>query len=170
MLGKRGYDASWVKYQLELLFDSLDEETDRFSAMRMLLMLGSIKGLEYLNMHPEYFSKKRLIMDYDCVESLPLLFDSLDWLMEERDGYEGVVLYETKTSVFTSIGKIAAHSQTMFDEVENRINKLVKSNKAKYSELNYHLSEWKENLYKKNTQIWTIERVREVLLVYKLVG
>lgn len=170
LVRKEGYDASWVKYQLELLFDSLDEETDRFSAMRMLLMLGSIKGLEYLNMHPEYFSKKRLIMDYDCVESLPLLFDSLDWLMEERDGYEGVVLYETKTSVFTSIGKIAAHSQTMFDEVENRINKLVESNKAKYSELNYHLSEWKENLYKKNTQIWTIERVREVLLVYKLVG
>lgn len=169
LVRKEGYDASWVKYQLELLFDSLDEETDRFSAMRMLLMLGSIKGLEYLNMHPEYFSKKRLIMDYDCVESLPLLFDSLDWLMEERDGYEGVVLYETKTSVFTSIGKIAAQSQSLFETIEQRINELVETNKEKYSELNYHLSDWKENLYKKYTQIWTIERVREVLLEYKLV-
>lgn len=170
LVRKDGYDASWVKEKLEFIFDSLDKENDRFSAMKTLLMLGSLKGLEYINKHPDYYSKNEIILNYDSDESLPLLFDSLDWLMEKRNGKEGVILYEAKSSVFSSIGRIAAHSQTTFDDIENRINNLVSTNKAKYSELNYHLSEWKENLYKKNQQSWTIESVREVLLTYKLVG
>ena len=170
LVRKEGYDASWVKEKLEFIFDFLDEENDRFSAMKTLLILGSIKGLVYINKHPDYYSKNEIILNYDSDESLPLLFDSLDWLMEKRSGIEDAILYGTKTSVISSIGRIAAHSQTMFDGVEHRINELVSTNKTKYSELNYHMSEWKENLYKKATQTWTIKSVREVLLTYKLVG
>ncbi len=170
LIRKESYDASWVKERLESVFDSLTDESERFLAMKILLIQGSMKGLEYINKHPEYYSKNGIILNYDCDESLPLLFDSLDWLMEKRNGKEGAILYETKSSVISSIGKIAAHSQTLFDDVEHRINELVSTNKTKYSELNYYLSEWKENLYKKTTQTWTIESVREVLSTYKLVG
>ena len=153
------YDASWIKDKLEIVFDTIENENDKVLAMKTLLILGSEKGLQYINKHPEYYNLDGIIPNYDNEGCLSSLFEALGYLMDRKNGREGVRLYEAKTFVISSIGRIAAQSKVIFDQIEQEINSIVEKNSEKYSELNYYLSDWKENLYSKHSKQWTIEDV-----------
>ena len=163
------YDA-FVKEELELIFNGIEDENDKSSALRMLLMLGSIEGLKYITKHLEYYEKDRMLPTYGSKEALDMLFDSLDYLLEKRKEVEGMRLHESKMSVISSIGRIASHSQESFSAIENRIEELVLSDKSKYSELNYYVSQWKESLYSSNSKVWTIKEVKDMLKAYEIVS
>ncbi len=158
----------FVKGELESIFDEIEDENEKTSALRMLLMLGSIAGLQYITKHLEYYKKDRMLPNYSCEEALPMLFDSLEFLLEKRKEVEGMRLYESKMSVISSIGRIASHSQESFSAIENRIEELVLSDKSKYSELNYYVSQWKESLYSSNSKVWTIKEVKDMLKAYEI--
>jgi hypothetical protein len=158
----------FVKGELESIFDEIEDENEKTSALRMLLMLGSIAGLQYITKHLEYYKKDRMLPNYSCEEALPMLFDSFDFLLEKRKEVEGMRLYESKMSVISSIGRIASHSQESFSAIENRIEELVLSDKSKYSELNYYVSQWKESLYSSNSKVWTIKDVKDMLKAYEI--
>lgn len=160
----KGYDASWIKGELEQIFDNLDE-ADSLSAAKMLLMLGSIKGLQYANSYPGFYEKEEIAPNYDKEEALPFLFDALGLLMERKNGIEGARLYEAKLCVISSIGKIAAQSSDAFYSIEKKIDELVSPNKEKYSELYYYVSNWKSSLYAHMTKNWNIDEIKGMLMV-----
>lgn len=164
---KDEHDA-FVKGELESIFDGIEDENEKTSALRMLLMLGSIAGLQYITKHLEYYKKDRMLPNYGCEEALPMLFDSLDYLLEKRKEVESMRLYESKMSVISSIGRIASLSHESFSTIENRIEELVLADKDKYSELNYYVSQWKESLYSSNSKKWTIKDVKDVLKAYEM--
>lgn len=164
---KNEHDA-FVKGELESIFDGIEDENEKTSALRMLLMLGSIAGLKYISKHLEYYKKDRMLPNYGCKEALPMLFDSLDYLLEKRKEIEGMRLHESKMCVISSIGRIASLSHESFSTIENRIEELVLADKDKYSELNYYVSQWKESLYSSNSKAWTIKDVKDVLKAYEI--
>ncbi len=168
LIVKKDNNITWIKQELESLFDTLEDEKDKIVATKMLLMLGSMVGLQHVVKHQEYFEKDTMLPNYDNEEAMPLLFETLDCLLERKNGLEGARLYETKTCVISSIGRIASHSKELFSSIEQKINDLVLDNKDKYSELNYYISQWKESLYSSRSKVWTIEDVKEVLKAYKI--
>lgn len=164
---KKEHDA-YVKGELESIFDEIEDENEKISALRMMLMLGSIAGLQYITKHLEYYKKDRMLPNYGCKEALPMLFDSLDYLLEKRKEIEGMRLHESKMCVISSIGRIASLSHESFSSIENRIEELVLVDKDKYSELNYYVSQWKESLYSINSKEWAIKDVKDVLKAYEI--
>lgn len=164
---KNEHDA-FVKGELESIFNELEDENEKTSALRMLLMLGSLAGLQYITKHLEYYKKDRMLPNYGCEKALPMLFDSLDYLLEKRKEVESMRLYESKMSVISSIGRIASLSHESFSTIENRIEELVLADKDKYSELNYYVSQWKESLYSSNSKKWTIKDIKDVLKAYEI--
>lgn len=165
---KKDYNALWVKDELEPIFDAIEDENDKSVALRMLLMLGSIVGLQYITRHPEHYEKDRMLPNYGCIEALQLLIDSLDYLLERRNEREDMRLHESKMCVISSIGRIASLSQKNFSLIEHKIDELVLIDKGKYAELNYYVSQWKESLYSNNSKGWTIEEVKDILNAYKI--
>lgn len=165
---KKDYNALWVKNELEPIFDAMEDENNKIVALRMLLILGSIVGLQYITNHPEYYEKDRMLPNYGCIEALQSLFDSLDYLMERRTGCEDMRLHESKMYVISSIGRIASLSQENFSSIEHRIDELVLIDKGKYSELYYYVSQWKESLYSHNSKEWTIKDVKDLLKAYEI--
>ena len=168
LIVKKDNNTTWIKQELESLFDALEDEKDRIVATKMLLMLGSMVGLQYVTNHLEYFGKDGMLPNYDNEEALPFLFNALDYLLERKNGLEGARLHEAKTCVISSIGKIASSSQELFSSIVKKIDGLVMSDKDKYSELNYYVSQWRESLYSNNSKEWTIEEVKEVLKTYRI--
>lgn len=168
LIVKKDSNTTWIKQELESLFDTLEDEKDKLVATKMLMMLGSMIGLQYVTGHLEYFERDRMMPNYDNEEALPLLFNALDYLLERKNGLEGARLHEAKTCVISSIGKIASRSQELFSSIVKKIDGLVLSNKDKYSELNYYVLQWRESLYSNNSKEWTIKEVKDMLKAYEI--
>lgn len=163
------FDVSWIKQDLECIFDSLEND-EKTIAAKLLLMLGSLIGLKYVNGNQDLYLTLDMLPNYNYKEAIPDLFLSFEYIMNKKDEHDRLHLYETKSCILSSIGNIAIQSNENFESVSIRIKALIDSNKATYSFLNSYLDEWRHNMYKSKTKVISINDIKTVLADYKMIS
>ena len=143
-----------VKDGVEQMFDGM-EDGDKRRAVRLLLLKGSVKGLEYANENISVIEMRTDIRGYG-IESLPLLLSvyakSLD--QKFRSDYAGVL---------RAIENIAESSDEGWTEVNRRFDELIKMDEKKFRHLNWYLRDWSVKRMEKASPIMKMNEVKVLL-------
>lgn len=145
---------NFVKEGIEQMFDEL-EDGDKRRAVRLLLLVGSVKGLEYANENISVIDMRTDIRGYG-IESLPLLLSVYSKSLDQkfRSDYAGVL---------RSIENIAEASDEGWAEVNEQFEELLKQNEKKFRHLNWYLRDWSVKRMEKASPIMKMNEVKLML-------
>lgn len=143
-----------VKDGVEQMFDGM-EDGDKRRAVRLLLLKGSVKGLEYANENISVIEMRTDIRGYG-IESLPLLLSVYSKSLDQkfRSDYAGVL---------RAIENIAEANDEGWTEVNRRFDELIKMDEKKFRHLNWYLRDWSVKRMEKASPVMTIEEVKAML-------
>lgn len=145
---------NFVKEGVEQMFDGM-EDGDKRRAVRLLLLKGSVKGLEYSNENISVIDMRTDIRGYG-IESLALLLSVYSKSLDQkfRSDYAGVL---------RAVESIAESSDEGWTEVNERFEGLLKQNEKKYRHLNWYLRDWSVKRMEKASPVMTIGEVKKML-------
>ena len=145
---------NYVKDGVEQMFDGM-EDGDKRRAVRLLLLKGSVKGLEYANENISVIEMRTDIRGYG-IESLPLLLSVYSKSLDQkfRSDYAGVL---------RAIENIAEANDEGWTEVNRRFDELIKMDEKKFRHLNWYLRDWSVKRMEKASPVMTIGEVKVML-------
>lgn len=145
---------NFVKEGIEQMFDEL-EDGDKRRAVRLLLLVGSVKGLEYANENISVIDMRTDIRGYG-IESLPLLLSVYSKSLDQkfRSDYAGVL---------RSVEIIAEASDEGWAEVNEQFEELLKQDEKKFRHLNWYLRDWSVKRMEKASPIMKMNEVKVLL-------
>lgn len=145
---------NFVKEGVEQMFDGMDDSGKR-RAVRLLLLKGSVKGLEYANENISVIDIRTDIRGYG-IESLPLLLSVYSKSLEQkfRSDYGGVL---------RAVENIAEASEEGWSEVNQQFEALLKQDEKKFIHLNWYLRDWSIKRMEKASPVMTIGEVKKLI-------
>ena len=143
-----------VKDGVEQMFDGM-EDGDKRRAVRLLLLKGSVKGLEYANENISVIEMRTDIRGYG-IESLPLLLSVYSKSLDQkfRSDYAGVL---------RAIENIAEANDEGWTEVNRRFDELIKMDEKKFRHLNWYLRDWSVKRMEKASPVMKMNEVKVLL-------
>jgi hypothetical protein len=144
----------FVKEGVEQMFDGMDDSGKR-RAVKLLLLKGSVKGLEYANENISVIDIRTDIRGYG-IESLPLLLSVYSKSLEQkfRSDYGGVL---------RAVENIAEASEKGWSEVNQQFEALLKQDEKKFIHLNWYLRDWSVKRMEKASPVMTIGEVKRLI-------
>lgn len=145
---------NFVKERIEQMFDGMGDG-DKRRAVRLLLLKGSVKGLEYANENISVIDMRTDIRGYG-IESLPLLLSVYSKSLDQkfRSDYAGVL---------RAIENIAEASDEGWAEVNEQFEELMSQDEKKFRHLNWYLRDWSVKRMEKASPVMTIGEVKTML-------
>lgn len=145
---------NFVKEGVEQMFDGIDD-IDKRRAVRLLLLKGSVRGLEYANEDTSVIDMRTDIRGYG-IESLPLLLSVYSKSLDQRfrSDYAGVL---------RAIENIAEASDEGWTEVNEQFGMLLKKNEKKFRHLNWYLRDWSVKRMEKASSVMNLDEVKVML-------
>ena len=145
-------ENKWVKQQLELEYQSFDEKQLR-RGIEILLRVGSVNALNYLDEHPELMSEcDDLIFNFDSPKAIPSLCNLIKYSKD---------IINAHTSIFTSLNKITMNDIDSLIEIKSQLSSLLDDNKYKY--LNKFIEQLEEKYYTLHSGLKNIENVLKII-------
>ena len=145
---------NFVKERIEQMFDGMGDG-DKRRAVRLLLLKGSVKGLEYANENISVIDMRTDIRGYG-IESLPLLLSVYSKSLDQkfRSDYAGVL---------RAVESIAESSDEGWTEVNERFEKLMSQDEKKFRHLNWYLRDWSVKRMEKASPVMSLDEVKVLL-------
>ncbi len=145
---------NFVKERIEQMFDGMGDG-DKRRAVRLLLLKGSVKGLEYANENISVIDMRTDIRGYG-IESLPLLLSVYSKSLDQkfRSDYAGVL---------RAVESIAESSDEGWTEVNERFEKLMSQDEKKFRHLNWYLRDWSVKRMEKASPVMSLDEVKAML-------
>ena len=136
------------------MFDGMGDG-DKRRAVRLLLLKGSVKGLEYANENISVIDMRTDIRGYG-IESLPLLLSVYSKSLDQkfRSDYAGVL---------RAVESIAESSDEGWTEVNERFEKLMSQDEKKFRHLNWYLRDWSVKRMEKASPVMSLDEVKAML-------
>lgn len=143
----------YVKKGLESDFDEIDEGL-KSRAVRLLLLKGSVKGLEYVENHVHVIDMRSDIRQYE-ISALPLLMAVYSKAIDNlhRSEYTGIL---------NAVGGIACATDEGWTKVKELFAQLIQDDERKFIHLNWYLREWSVKRMEKASPVMTIEEVKRL--------
>lgn len=145
---------NFVKERIEQMFDGMGDG-DKRRAVRLLLLKGSVKGLEYANENISVIDLRTDIRGYG-IESLPLLLSVYSKSLDQkfRSDYAGVL---------RAVESIAESSDEGWTKVNERFEKLMSQDEKKFRHLNWYLRDWSVKRMEKASPVMTISEAKKLI-------
>lgn len=145
---------NFVKERIEQMFDGMGDG-DKRRAVRLLLLKGSVKGMEYANENISVIDMRTDIRGYG-IESLPLLLSVYSKSLDQkfRSDYAGVL---------RAVESIAESSDEGWTEVNERFEKLMSQDEKKFRHLNWYLRDWSVKRMEKASPVMSLDEVKAML-------
>lgn len=145
---------NFVKERIEQMFDGMGDG-DKRRAVRLLLLKGSVKGLEYANENISVIDLRTDIRGYG-IESLPLLLSVYSKSLDQkfRSDYAGVL---------RAIEIIAEASDEGWAEVNDRFEELLRQGEKKFRHLSWYLRDWSVKRMEKASPVMSLDEVKAML-------
>lgn len=145
---------NFVKERIEQMFDGMGDG-DKRRAVRLLLLKGSVKGLEYANENISVIDMRTDIRGYG-IESLPLLLSVYSKSLDQkfRSDYAGVL---------RAVESIVESSDEGWTEVNERFEKLMSQDEKKFRHLNWYLRDWSVKRMEKASPVMSLDEVKAML-------
>lgn len=144
----------YVKKGLESDFDELDEGL-KSRAVRLLLLKGSIKGLEYVEKHIHVIDMRSDLRKYS-IDALPLLISVYSKAIDNlhHSDYGGIL---------NAVGAIAGATDEGWEKVNKAFAELIEKDEKKFRHLNWYLREWSVRRMEQASPMMTIDEVKRLL-------
>lgn len=144
----------FVREGIEMEFDGM-EDGDKRRAVRMLLLKGSIKGLEYAEQNPNVIEMRADLRNY-TIDALPLLMSVYSKAIEKlhRTDYSGIL---------KAVEEIAESTDEGWESVNLQFETLIEQNTKKFQHLNWYLRDWMVKRMEKASPVMSLEKVKELL-------
>lgn len=155
--GGRNYSLTmddFVREGVEKDFDNMDDG-NKNRAARILLMKGSIKGLEYAEQNPSVLRIRADVRNY-TIEALPLLMSVYSKAMEKehQSDYSGIL---------KAVEVIAEDTDEGWEKVNELFETLIQQDSKKFQHLNWYLRDWMVKRMEKASPVMSLEKVKEML-------
>lgn len=143
-----------VREGVEKDFDNMDDG-NKNRAARILLMKGSIKGLEYAEQNPSVLRIRADVRNY-AIEALPLLMSVYSKAMEKehQSDYSGIL---------KAVEVIAEDTDEGWEKVNQLFERLIQQDSKKFQHLNWYLRDWMVKRMEKASPVMSLEKVKEML-------
>lgn len=130
-------------------------------ALKLLLRLGSVVGIKYLN---EHIAESRIRSDNftfnnTSVEVLPTLMEMYVKVCSENKEFDPFL-----SSLVDAIANIAVSSEEGYSAVEKVFRDLMEAD-GKYVYLNFYIERWRKKRLEAGLCVWTVQSVRDFLAV-----
>ena len=144
----------FVREGVEKDFDNMDDG-NKNRAARILLMKGSIKGLEYAEQNPSVLRIRADVRNY-AIEALPLLMSVYSKAMEKehQSDYSGIL---------KAVEVIAEDTDEGWEKVNQLFERLIQQDSKKFQHLNWYLRDWMVKRMEKASPVMSLEKVKEML-------
>lgn len=145
---------NFVREGVEKDFDNMDDG-NKNRAARILLMKGSIKGLEYAEQNPSVLRIRADVRNY-AIEALPLLMSVYSKAMEKehQSDYSGIL---------KAVEVIAEDTDEGWEKVNQLFERLIQQDSKKFQHLNWYLRDWMVKRMEKASPVMSLEKVKEML-------
>ena len=139
---------------VEKEFDCMDD-SQKHTSVRLLLSMGSMKGLMYAVTNPSIINIGFCIRGYDK-EALPTLISLYSKAIDEQHHSEyGCILH--------AIEEIAVNTDEGWNNINNIFCKLIRKDRKKFIHLNWYLREWGVKRMEKATPFMSLDKVKILL-------
>lgn len=144
----------FVRDGIEKDFDALDEGY-KCRAVRLLLLKGSVKGLEYVESNIHVIDMGWDFRKYD-VAALPLLMKVYSKAIDNlrSSDYGGIL---------NAVGAIAGETDEGWARVNELFAELIEKDEKKFRHLNWYLRDWSVKRMEKASPIMAIEEVKRLI-------
>lgn len=144
----------FVRNGLERDLDTLDDGY-KGCALRLLLMKGSVKGLEYVERNIQIIDMRFDLRKYS-LNALPLLISVYSKAIDNlhHSDYGGIL---------NAVAAIAGESDEGWENVKEGFAKLIEKDEKKFRHLNWYLRDWSVKRMEKASPVMTIEEVKCLL-------
>lgn len=133
--------------------------SDIDKALRLLLRLGSVAGIKYLDEHL-YDSRIRdenFIYGNTDVEILPVLMNMFVRVCQDDRGFDPFL-----SSLTDVIGNVAVASEEGFCAAETAFKDLMTAD-SKFVYLNFHIERWRKKRLEAGLGVWTVRRAKDFM-------
>lgn len=150
-------DDGWVRQELEPEFKNYTGY-DLSRAVRLLISMGSLDGLDYLVRHPDMMDHgEDFIFNYATPNAIPSLCYFVKYCQEHKiDGFH------TSNSIMTSLEQIALLSEEALKEVKQYLKDLTKKGEE-FKYLNRYIIAFEDKFYESYPGVSDIQSVIELL-------
>ncbi|MDD6507740.1 MAG: trypsin-like serine protease [Prevotellaceae bacterium] len=145
--------------RLEDAFDGFNSFNKK-RAIHVMFSMGSMKALKYAadNKKEVFANGEFFILNYSDPQALPLLSDLLSYTLC-LDG-----IFQTVTnSILISMGNIAVSSEENFQNVEQSIGQIIKTNPQKFGFLHNSILVIREQYLQAKDKMWSVEDAMEIV-------
>lgn len=163
----KNYDSSWIKDEIEKDFNILEDGENKKTVIKLLVKLGSLIGLKYINENKDYYLLHDLYLNYNDKDAIPELFKALDYILDNKCLFKAFRFDDLINGIVLSLGCIATQSKETFTEIKHSIDSLIEIDKTKYAFLYYHVLAWESKLLENQTKTLTLQEVITILQDYQ---
>ena len=150
-------DDGWVRQELEPEFKNYTGY-DLSRAVRLLISMGSLDGLDYLVRHPDMMDHgEDFIFNYATPNAIPSLCYFVKYCQEHK--IDGI---HTSNSIMTSLERIALLSEEALKEVKQYLKDLTKRGEE-FKYLNRYIIAFEDKFYESYPGVCDIQSVMELL-------
>lgn len=144
----------FVRDGLEKDFDELDDGY-KVRAVRLLLLKGSVKGLEYVEEHIHVIDMRSDLRKYS-IDALPLLISAYSKAIDNlhHSDYGGIL---------NAVSAIAGATDEGWEKVKKAFAELIEKDEKKFRHLNWYLRDWSVKRMEKASPVMTIEEVKRLI-------
>lgn len=147
----------YVVKNLEKDFDYLDDD-DRYRAIRIMLLKGSMKGLEYVEKNVDLIDFRIEFGKY-TENALPMLMTIYVKAIDIIDSSDC-------TSILNAVESIALETDEGWKKVNKTFIELIEGNEKKFSHLNWYLQNWMVKRMEKASPVMSVSEVKMLLNGY----
>ena len=135
----------------------LDELEDGYKgrAVRLLLLKGSLKGLEYVEKNIHIIDMRSDLRKYS-LDALPLLMNVYSKAIDNlhHSDYGGIL---------NAVGAIAGETDEGWEKVNDAFSELIEKNEKKFRHLNWYLRDWSVKRMEKASPVMTIGEAKQLI-------
>lgn len=144
----------YVREGVEKDFPTMDEEF-KGEAVRLLLLKGSMMGLEYVEKNIDLLNMGTNLSNY-TVAALPML---MKIYTQNIDRLHSTV----KSCILNAVGEIALTTDKGWEKVNVLFSELIEKYNQKYIHLNWYLRDWSVKRMEKASPVMTIDEAKRLI-------